>query len=81
MILRDLTFGYAAYLMGYTEGDEPFVKVYLGSLGTVLLDLWWRAGLVSVFREKGSVDEASAREGIITYDMDLLDLPSLGGFI
>jgi len=87
VIKRDLTYGYSAYLQIVTQGGEddedndPFLKVYLGSLGTILLDFWWRTSLIAQFGNKRTIDLGSAEMGICAYDMDFLDLPSLGGFI
>ena len=82
---RDLTYGYAAYLLMLEPSrDKPmndFLKVYFGTLGTILLDYWWRTSLIAAFKDKTTIDAETAREGIIAYDMDYLDLPSLGGFL
>jgi Fe-S-cluster containining protein len=81
VIELDLTYGYAAYLKSITEDDDPFIKVYLGALGTILLDLWWRTSLLAALSDEELITEEIAREGIIAYDMDYLDLPSIGGFL
>ena len=85
--------GYAALLnsrdqfMGYTYQvcqDQEFaydlVVVYLGVLGTTLLDLWWRASLIGKLKGKKELDKALAEEGIRAFDMDCLDMPTMGLF-
>lgn len=85
LIRRDLTYGYAAYLIkleGRTGGrGKNILRYYLGTLGTVLLDHWWRTSLLAAISGRNKISAEIAREGIIAYDMDYLDLPSLGGFI
>lgn len=81
LIGRDLLEGYCAYLLDYMQEDDSFLIVYLGALGTLLLDLWWRASLLAGFDGSTTIDHDLALHGIRAYDMDLLDLPSLGGFI
>jgi len=85
IIGRDLTYGYAAYLMeasgGTDRGETRILKNYLGTLGTILLDYWWWTSLLSSFRGKKKIGHTSATDGIHAYDMHYLDLPSLGGFL
>ena len=85
IIRRDLTYDYASYLMesgGENDrGEKRILKNYLGTLGTILMDFWWWAGLLSSFRGKKKIDHISATDGIHAYDMHYLDLPSLGGFL
>jgi len=81
VIKRDLTYGYGAYMKTATEDDDPFLQVYLGSLGTILLDFWWRTSLIAAFSDEDPISKETVRKGILSYDMDFLDLPSLGGFI
>jgi hypothetical protein len=81
LIRRDLTYGYACYLTDLEQSDESFLKIYIGTLGTLLLDYWWRCSMVSAFEGGGTIDRTAAMEGIVAYDMDYLDFPSLGGFI
>ena len=85
IIGRDLTYGYAAYLMestgGNDRGEKKILKNYLGTLGTILLDYWWWTGMLSSFRGEKKINLVSAKDGIHAYDMHYLDLPSLGGFL
>jgi len=85
LIRRDLTYGYAAYLIkleGEKGGPEKnIIRYYLGTLGTVLLDHWWRTSLIATFFNRNVISAEIALEGIIAYDMGYMDLPSLGGFI
>ncbi len=85
IIRRDLTYGYAAYLIK-VEGrkdrrEKNIIRYYLGTLGTILLDHWWRTSLIASFSNQSVISAEIAQEGIIAYDMDYLDFPSLGGFI
>ena len=85
LVRRDLTYGYAAYLVKLgAHGAEPikdFTKMYFGTLGTILLDYWWRTSLLAALGNKRTIDLDTAKEGMIAYDMNYLDLPSLGGFL
>jgi Fe-S-cluster containining protein len=81
LMRRDLTYGYACYLTDLDHADESFLKIYIGTLGTLFLDYWWRCSMISAFEGGGTIDKKAATEGIIAYDMDYLDFPSLGGFI
>ncbi|MGD0818355.1 MAG: hypothetical protein ABR986_08175, partial [Methanomassiliicoccales archaeon] len=57
-----------------------FPNVFLGVLSTSVLDLIWRASLIA--HVKGTkLDGEGVREGVIYYDMDRLDGPSIGAFI
>jgi hypothetical protein len=52
----------------------------MGVLSTSMLDMIWRASLIA--HVKGTkLDGDGVREGIIYYDMDRLDGPSIGAFI
>jgi hypothetical protein len=60
--------------------EDPWPNVYGGVLSTSVLDLLWRTSLLSAFFP-GMKDGERMREGIIFYDMDRLDAPTLGAFI
>ena len=49
-------------------------------LSTAVLDLLWRTALLAAFFPGGK-DGERMREGIIFYDMDRLDAPTLGAFV
>ena len=64
------------------EGYEyNFAQVYLGALANNALDLWWRASFLAKLNWKNELDAHEIREGIIFFDMDLMDLPTIGAFI
>jgi len=77
---RDSVLGYAYYLVD-NFGYEDFVSnVYFGVIATAVLDLLWRASLLG--RLKGPMSgKEGVREGIIFYDMDRLDAPTIGAFV
>ncbi len=78
---RDCFLGHAAYLLD-TEGYEfNFGQVYLGGLATNAIDLWWRSSFLAHLSGERELGEAEIREGIVFFDMDLLDLPTIGAFI
>ncbi|MDP6157055.1 MAG: YkgJ family cysteine cluster protein [Candidatus Thermoplasmatota archaeon] len=85
LIRRDLTYGYAAYLIKLESlragRGKNIIRYFLGTIGTILLDHWWRTSLIAAISGRDIINTDIAREGIIAYDMDYLDLPSLGGFI
>jgi len=77
---RDSLLGHAYYLLDDYGYDDPFPNVYYGVLSAAALDLLWRASLLS-YIHGGELDEKGVREGIIFYDMDRLDAPTIGAFI
>jgi len=77
---RDSFMGYAFYLMDDYDYEDPWPNVYGGVLSTSVLDLLWRTALLAAFFP-GMKDGERMREGIIFYDMDRLDAPTLGAFI
>jgi Fe-S-cluster containining protein len=78
---RDSFIGHAAYLLD-TEGYEfNFGQVYLGAMATNAIDLWWRSSFLGHLAGKEALGPREIREGIIFFDMDLLDLPTIGAFI
>lgn len=77
---RDSFMGYAFYLMDEYDYEDPWPNVYGGVLSTSVLDLLWRTSLLSAFFP-GMKDGERMREGIIFYDMDRLDAPTLGAFM
>ena len=77
---RDSFMGYAFYLMDEYDYEDPWPNVYCGVIATSVLDLLWRCSLIEAFFPGGK-DGDRMREGIIFYDMDRLDAPTLGAFI
>jgi len=77
---RDSLMGYAFYLMDEYGYEDPWPNVYGGVLSTAVLDLLWRTALLAAFFPGGK-DGERMREGIIFYDMDRLDAPTLGAFV
>ncbi|MCX8174509.1 MAG: YkgJ family cysteine cluster protein [Thermoplasmata archaeon] len=71
---RDLTYGNALLLTDFSHNEIPVLSNYLGALATSVLELWWRANLFA----HHVIDRAALREGIIFYDADYLDKPTLG---
>lgn len=78
---RDCFLGHAAYLSDSENYDYNFAQVYLGALANNSLDLWWRASFLAHLSGKTELGEKEIREGIVFFDMDLLDLPTIGAFI
>ncbi len=77
---RDSFMGYAFHLIDQYDYEDPWPNVYGGVLSTSVLDLLWRSSLIAAFFP-GSREGEWMREGIIFYDMDRLDAPTLGAFI
>lgn len=77
---RDSFIGYAFHLIDEYDYEDPWPNVYGGVLSTSILDLLWRTSLIEAFFP-GAPDGGRMREGIIFYDMDRLDAPTLGAFI
>jgi len=78
---RDCFLGHAAYLCDSEGYEYNFGQVYLGALATNALDLWWRSSLLAMLRDKEDLGPAEVLEGIVFFDMDLLDLPTIGAFV
>jgi Fe-S-cluster containining protein len=78
---RDHFACYAAQVCADNDFADDLMTVYAGVLGTAMLDLWWRASLIGTVTGKTRIDAALAREGVIAYDMDCLDAPTIGAFI
>jgi Fe-S-cluster containining protein len=77
---RDSFLGYAYYLIDDYGYDDPLSNVYYGALATSALDLLWRASLLAHIWG-GRLDREGMLEGIIFYDMDRLDAPTIGAFM
>lgn len=77
---RDQFLGSAYHLCAEGDFESDLLTVYLGLLGTALLDLWWRSGFIGKVLGKEVLNEALAIEGIKAFDMDCLDMPTLGVF-
>lgn len=78
---RDCFLGHAAYLTDMEGYEFNFAQTYLGALANNSLDLWWRTSFLAKLAGKASLGEKEVREGIVFFDMDLLDLPTIGAFI
>jgi hypothetical protein len=81
LVSRDHFSCYAAHVCAENDFADDLMTVYAGVLGTTMLDLWWRASLIGAVTGKDRMDAALAREGVIAYDMDCLDAPTLGAFV
>lgn len=77
---RDSFLGHAYYLVDDYGYEDIVANVYCGSLATSVLDLLWRTSLL-IRVWGGRADEEGIREGIIFYDMDRLDAPTIGAFV
>ncbi len=77
---RDQFLGYAYQVCDDQEYAYDLMTVYLGLLGTTLLDLWWRSCLIGKLLGKKELDKELAKEGIMAFDMDCLDMPTMGVF-
>ena len=77
---RDQFLGYAYQVCDDQEYAYDLMTVYLGLLATTLLDLWWRSCLIGRLLGKKELDKELAKEGIMAFDMDCLDMPTMGVF-
>ncbi len=78
---RDCFMGHAAYLLDAEGYEFNFGQVYLGALATNAIDLWWRSSFLAHLAGKHELGPGEVREGVVFFDMDLLDLPTIGAFI
>lgn len=77
---RDSIMGNAYHLVDMYGYIDHLSNVYFGMLAVTVIDLLWRASLLSHFHGI-SMDRRGMREAIIFYDMDRLDAPTIGAFI
>lgn len=77
---RDSMMGYAAYLVDDYGYEDHLSNTYYGVMATTALDLLWRSSLVA-YLHGGRLDREGMIEGIISYDMDRLDAPTIGAFL
>jgi len=78
---RDCFLGHAAYMCDMDDYAHNFAQVYMGVLASNALDLWWRSSFLAHLAGVDGIGRREVREGIVFFDMDLLDLPSIGAFI
>ena len=78
---RDCFLGHAAYLCDVEGYEYNFGQVYLGTMANSVIDLWWRASLLALLSDVQQLGRSEIREGVAFFDMDLLDLPTIGAFI
>lgn len=78
---RDCFVGHAAHLLDLEDYSFSFAQAYIGALGNTAVDLWWRSSFLARQRGAESLDKTGMREGIIFFDMDLLDQPTIGAFL
>ena len=77
---RDSVMGYAAYLVDDYGYEDHLSNTYYGVMATTALDLLWRSSLIA-YLQGGRLDRKGMIEGIISYDMDRLDAPTIGAFL
>jgi Fe-S-cluster containining protein len=77
---RDHFLGYAYWLCDNQEYEYDLMTVYLGLLATTMMDLWWRSCLIGKIIGRDKLDSELAMEGVRAFDMDCLDMPTLGTF-
>lgn len=78
---RDCFVGHAAHLCDLEGYDYNFAQVYIGAIANNALDLWWRASFLAGLRGFERLGSQEIREGTVFFDMDLMDLPTIGAFI
>ncbi|UCE90749.1 MAG: YkgJ family cysteine cluster protein [Methanobacteriota archaeon] len=78
---RDCFAGHAAYLCSIEGYEYNLAQVYLGAIANNMVDLWWRSSLLAGLKGSESIGSREAGEGIAFFDMDLLDLPTIGAFM
>ena len=77
---RDSLLGNAFHLMDEYAYEDFMSNIYYGVMATSALDVLWRSALLNtVYGTR--MDGDGIREGIIYYDMDRLDAPTIGSFI
>jgi len=77
---RDSMIGYAFFLVDDYGYEDQVSNVYFGAFATTVLDLLWRVSLLNTIHG-GRSNRKGIMEGIIFFDMDQLDAPTLGAFV
>lgn len=77
---RDSSMGYTYYLVDDYGYEDYLANAYYGMIATSALDVLWRASLIAHING-WKLDARGMREGIIAYDMDRLDAPTIGAFL
>lgn len=77
---RDTFLGYAYWLCREAGYEHDLATTYLGAMATTMLDLWWRSCLVGRILRREKLDGTLAMEGVRAFDMDCLDMPTIGLF-
>lgn len=78
---RDCFLGHAAHLCDMEGYSYNLAQVYLGALANNALDLWWRASFLARLAGAQMLGFQEVAEGVVFFDMDLLDLPTIGAFV
>ncbi|MEW5748343.1 MAG: YkgJ family cysteine cluster protein [Candidatus Thermoplasmatota archaeon] len=78
---RDCFVGHAAHLLDEDGYSFNFAQAYLGALANTAVDLWWRTSFLAHLEGAAQLDERRVREGVVFFDMDLLDQPTIGAFL
>ncbi len=78
---RDCFLGHAAHLCDMEDYGYNLAQVYLGALANNALDLWWRASFLAKLAGAEELGSQEIMEGVVFFDMDLLDLPTIGAFV
>jgi Fe-S-cluster containining protein len=81
LISRDAFLGSVYNVCNQHRYQHDLMTVYLGVLGTSMLDLWWRASLLGKVLKMPKIDRWLALEGVRAFDMDSLDAPTIGAFV
>lgn len=77
---RDSSMGYTYYLVDDYGYEDYLANAYYGMIATSALDVLWRASLIAHING-WKLDARGMTEGIIAYDMDRLDAPTIGAFL
>ncbi len=78
---RDPFMGYVYQVCADQDFQFDLATVYIGTMATTMLDLWWRASLLGLVKGESSIDQNLAKAGIKAFDMTSLGAPSIGLFI
>ncbi len=77
---RDSVMGNACHLVDLYGYADHLSNAYFGVLAVAVMDLLWRAAMLSHFHGY-EMDREGVREAVIFFDMDRLDAPTIGAFI
>lgn len=78
---RDHLYGLACWVVDRAEYRVNLAQAFEREYWNALGDLWLRASLLARFEGSDAIDARVMQEGVMFFDMDFLDNPTIGGVL